>query len=74
MKIGTIITCKIMNEKKTNPSALSCKVGSHFILISTAHPWEVSCGALLLERMSIDLSCCYFWKISSPHTHLYFYK
>jgi len=31
-----------------NPSALSCKVGSHLILISTAHPWEVSCGALII--------------------------
>ena len=31
------------------PSALSCEVGSHFILISTAHPWEVSYGALIAD-------------------------
>ena len=46
------------------PSALSCEVGSHFILISTAHPWEVSYGALIadypkyintMRRPNIDL-------------------
>jgi hypothetical protein len=35
------------------PSALSCKVGSHFVLISTAHPWEVSYGALIKEAFHL---------------------
>ena len=42
--------------------------GCKSVTITTAHPWEVSCGALPFERLSVDLS----YRDSSSfrqHTH-----